>query len=89
LRHQIEDACAKGLAYYDIGVGAAAYKDQWCDVIQPLFDSFIALKPQALLATVPLSAAARLKRAIKSNPHLWQLAQRVRMRLFGKDASNA
>ena len=89
LRHQIEEACRKGFAYYDIGVGAAAYKDQWCDVIQPLVDSFIALKPQGLFATVPLSGAARVKRAIKSNPHLWQLAQRVRMRLFGKDASSS
>jgi CelD/BcsL family acetyltransferase involved in cellulose biosynthesis len=89
LRYQIEEACRKGLAYYDIGVGAAAYKDQWCDVVQPLFDSFIALKPQGLLATLPLSLAARVKRAIKSNPHLWQFAQELRTRLFGKGASGA
>jgi CelD/BcsL family acetyltransferase involved in cellulose biosynthesis len=84
LRHQIDEACAKRLAVYDMGAGAAAYKDQWCDVVQPLFDSFIALKPHGLLATVPLATGARIKRAIKSNPHLWPLAQKIRARLFGK-----
>ena len=28
LRHQIEEASRQGLAFYDIGVGAARHKDQ-------------------------------------------------------------
>lgn len=84
LRHQIEEACAKGLAYYDIGAGEARHKEQWCDVAQPLFDSFIAFKPHGLALTLPLAAVLRLKRAIKSNRHLWPVAQKIRARLFGK-----
>jgi CelD/BcsL family acetyltransferase involved in cellulose biosynthesis len=86
LKHQIEEACAKGIAFYDIGVGAARHKDDWCDVVQPLFDAFIALKPQGLLVTLPLATMARLKRAIKSSQHLWPLAQRVRKGVFGRGA---
>ena len=86
LKHQIEEACAKGIAFYDIGVGAARHKDDWCDVVQPLFDAFIALKPQGLLLTLPLATMAWLKRAIKSSQHLWPLAQRVRKGMFGRGA---
>lgn len=89
LRHQIREACEAGLAFYDIGVGAARHKDEWADVVQPLFDSFIVFKPQGIAITVPLAAFSRLKRAIKSNPHLWPLAQKLRMRLFGRGASAA
>jgi CelD/BcsL family acetyltransferase involved in cellulose biosynthesis len=69
-------------------VGAARLKDQWADVVQPLFDSFIAFKPHALLLTVPLAAAARLKRAIKSNRSLWPLMQRLRRSLLGREADS-
>jgi CelD/BcsL family acetyltransferase involved in cellulose biosynthesis len=89
MRHQIKEASGAGLALYDIGVGAARHKDEWADVVQPLFDSFIAFKPRGLALALPRAAYARLKRAIKSNPHLWSLAQKLRMRLFGKGASGA
>jgi CelD/BcsL family acetyltransferase involved in cellulose biosynthesis len=84
LKHQIEEASANGIAFYDIGVGAARHKDEWCDVVQPLFDSFLALKPQGYLVALPLAAAARLKRAIKSSGTLWPLALRLRRSLFGR-----
>jgi len=83
LRHQIKDACSKGLAFYDFGAGEAHHKEQWADVVQPLFDSLVAFKPQGLILTLPLAAALRLKRAIKSSPHLWPLAQKFRAALFG------
>ncbi|MGH6736234.1 MAG: GNAT family N-acetyltransferase [Methyloceanibacter sp.] len=84
LRHQIEEASAQGLAFYDLGVGQAHHKDEWCDVVQDLFDSFIAFKPQGLVGALPLAAAARLKRTIKSNRHLWSFAQQVRKSLLGR-----
>jgi hypothetical protein len=52
-------------------------------VVEPLFDSFIAFKPHGFTLTLPLAALSRLKRPIKSNQHLWPLAQKVRARLFG------
>jgi len=88
LKHQIEEASAQGIAFYDIGVGAARHKDEWCDVIQKLFDSFIALKPQGLLLTLPLATKARLKRGIKTNRHAWPLAQRLRRNLLGRGAES-
>jgi CelD/BcsL family acetyltransferase involved in cellulose biosynthesis len=85
LKHQIEDAAKAGLAFYDLGVGQARHKDEWCNVEQTLFDSFIAFKPQGLLVTLPLAVAAQAKRAIKSNRHLWSLAQSMRRRLLGRE----
>ncbi len=84
LRHQIEEASNAGLAYYDLGVGQARHKDEWCNVVYTLFDSFIAFKTQGLLLTAPLAVAARLKRAIKSNRMLWSFAQQVRKRLLSR-----
>ncbi len=84
VRHQIEEACAKGLAWYDFGAGSGAHKEQWSDAVMPLFDSFIAFKPQGLALTLPLATLSRLKRAIKSDARLWPLAQTWRARLFGK-----
>ena len=83
LRHQIKDACQAGLAYYDLGVGKARHKDEWCTIEYALFDSFIPLKPQGLLITLPRATAARLKRMIKSNRHLWSFAQAVRKTVRG------
>jgi CelD/BcsL family acetyltransferase involved in cellulose biosynthesis len=89
LRHQIKEACAKGLAFYDIGVGEARHKDEWADVVHPLFDSFIAFKPHGLTLTLSLAALSHLKRAIKSNQYLWPLAQKLRTRLLGRSEAGA
>jgi len=85
LRHQIEEACAAGLKFFDLGVGQARHKDEWSNIVYPLFDSFIALKPQGLSLTLPLSAAARVKGVIKSNSTLWAVAQDLRKRLNSRD----
>lgn len=85
LRHQIREASDARLTYYDLGVGQARHKDDWCNTVYELFDSFIAFKPHGLLSSLPLAGAARLKRSIKSNPYLWSLAQAVRKRLFSRD----
>jgi CelD/BcsL family acetyltransferase involved in cellulose biosynthesis len=75
--------------HYDIGVGVARHKDEWADVVEPLFDSFIAFKPHGLTLTLPLAALLRFKRAIKSNQYLWPLAQKLRARLFGNAEPSA
>jgi CelD/BcsL family acetyltransferase involved in cellulose biosynthesis len=83
LRHEIEDACDQGLAVCDFGAGLAAHKEQWADLIEPLFDSFIAFKPHGLTVTLPRAALSRLKRAIKTSRYVWPVAQKLRARLFG------
>lgn len=52
----------------------------------PLFDSYIALKPQGLAVTLPFMVKSALKRTIKSNPKLWALAQKMRKALKGGHA---
>jgi len=89
LRHQIKEASAKGLAFYDIGVGGANRMEQWADVVQPLFDSFIAFKPHGLTLTLPFAALLRLKRSIKSNRYLWPLVRKLRARLFARTETDA
>lgn len=84
IRHQVEEACAQGLALYDFGAGSGAHKEQWSDVTEVLFDSFIAFKPYALALTLPLAARSYLKRAIKTNRQVWPVAQKLRARLFGR-----
>jgi CelD/BcsL family acetyltransferase involved in cellulose biosynthesis len=86
LRQQIKEACGKDLAFYDIGVGASRHKDEWSDVEQSLFDSFLAFKPQGYLVMLPAALLTRLKGAIKASPRLWPLALRVRQSLFGRKA---
>jgi len=86
VRHQIKEACAEGLSFYDFGAGSGAHKEQWSDVVLPLFDNMIAFKPQGLVLTLPLRALSYLKRSIKSDPRLWSLAQSMRARLFGYSA---
>ena len=89
LRQQIEEFCEKGLALYDMGVGEARHKTEWCEITQPLFDSFIALKPQGLILTQALAVMARGKRVIKTNRHLWPLVQRWRRTLLARKADGA
>jgi CelD/BcsL family acetyltransferase involved in cellulose biosynthesis len=84
LRHQIAEASNAGLAYYDLGVGQARHKDEWSNIVNELFDSFIAFKPQGRLVTLPSGLVVRLKRAIKSNSHIWSFAQQTRRWLFGR-----
>jgi CelD/BcsL family acetyltransferase involved in cellulose biosynthesis len=86
LRQQIKGACGNGLAFYDIGVGAGRHKDEWSDVEQSLFDSFLAFKPQGHLVMLPVAALTRLKGAIKASPRLWPVALRVLQRLFARKA---
>ncbi len=86
LRHQIEEAAGQGLAFCDLGVGSADYKDRWCDVVVPLFDSFIACKPHGALLASALAAKARAKRCIKSSPRLWDAAKKLRRALAARPA---
>lgn len=83
LRHEIEEACNDGLAYFDLGVGAARHKSEWSNEVYSLFDSYLALKPQGLAVTLPFTVKSALKRKIKSNPRLWALAQTVRKTIKG------
>ena len=81
LRHQIKEACDRGLSHYDLGVGEAPHKLDWCDERLKLIDGFIAFEPAGYAVTRSLAVKLALKRIIKSNPKLWALARWARRRL--------
>ena len=69
-------SCSTALAFYDIGVGASRHKDEWSDVEQTLFDSFLAFKTQGYLATLPAAALTRQRRDQSESPPLAHRASR-------------
>jgi CelD/BcsL family acetyltransferase involved in cellulose biosynthesis len=86
VRHQIKRPAPTGWRSAIFGAGWGAHKEQRADVVEPLFDSFIAFKPHGFALTLPLAALSRLKRAIKTSPQGWPVAQKLRARLFGGSA---
>jgi len=89
LHHQIEDACRRGLTFFDMGAGHARHKDEWCDVDVPLFENIIAFDERGYILTAPIAFLAGAKRFIKTRPALWALAQNVRRRIYGRSAEPA
>ena len=81
LRHQIREACDHGFSHYDLGVGEAPHKLDWCDERLKLVDSLIAFEPAGYAVTLSLAAKLALKRVVKGNPTLWALARWVRRTL--------
>jgi len=78
----VQMACERGLAYFDLGVGEARYKELFCDDIEPLFDCFIPLTARGALAAPLARTAYAIKGHIKHNAVLWSGAQRLRRALF-------
>ena len=72
------DCAARGLRSFDLGVGRADYKSFFCNEIEPLFDTFLALTPRGRLAAPAFGAAIAAKRLIKEKPALWAAVQALR-----------
>lgn len=77
----IESKCRQGLAEFDLGVGEGRYKSTWCDRVEPLFDTLIALTTRGRAMLVKEAVKLRVKRAIKQTPWAFALAKSVRRRL--------
>jgi CelD/BcsL family acetyltransferase involved in cellulose biosynthesis len=82
--YQIEDACRRGLNFFDMGAGDARHKEEWCDIVTPLFENIIAFDERGYLLTIPLAAQEAVKRFVKTRPYLWLFAQSIRRKLFGQ-----
>jgi len=81
----VADAIARGFAEFDLGVGEARYKDEACEIVEPLFDSAFAFTLKGRLAAWVFLAARRAKRAVKHSPRWKALHARLR-RIFGRSA---
>lgn len=67
LMHIIRDACGRGLATFDLGVGEAHYKDKICDQTEALVDAFLPVTSGGRAAAAALQTKQRLKRLIKTS----------------------
>jgi CelD/BcsL family acetyltransferase involved in cellulose biosynthesis len=78
LAHVLRDACARKFSAFDLGVGEARYKADFCDEVEQLVD---ALYPPTFLGRLALpffALAGAAKRTIKANPKLFALAEKIR-----------
>ena len=80
LKWLVAECCRRGLATFDLGVGEAGYKNTWCDVAEPLFDTLLPASAMGRARAVLEAARLASKRAIKQTPWLWALAKRIRAR---------
>ena len=78
LKWLVADCCRRGLATFDLGVGEAGYKNAWCDVAEPLFDTLLPVGAAGRARAALEAARLALKRRIKQTPWLWALAKRIR-----------
>jgi CelD/BcsL family acetyltransferase involved in cellulose biosynthesis len=74
----IEESCREGAALFDFGVGDQLYKRSWCTQETVLHDLLLPATLKGRLAKPMLTLSTKMKAAIKANPRLYALAQRLR-----------
>jgi CelD/BcsL family acetyltransferase involved in cellulose biosynthesis len=74
LRHAID--C--GLRHFDFTVGDEAYKRDWCDREQRLYDHLAAASLRGAMVVALTTAFRRTKRFIKQSPRLWPMFSKAR-----------
>jgi CelD/BcsL family acetyltransferase involved in cellulose biosynthesis len=79
----MEEACAKGMQFFDFSVGDEDYKRSWCDLETRQFDTHVPLTAKGRMLSVWKMARGRAVRAVKSNAALWSLAKRLRAGVAG------
>ena len=80
LMRVVAKACADRLVRFDLGIGAARYKQALCDEPIDLFDAFVPLTAIGRIAAFAFAARLALKRRVKASPRLFALAKRLRGR---------
>ncbi|MDK9697148.1 MAG: GNAT family N-acetyltransferase, partial [Siculibacillus sp.] len=82
-RH-IEAASRRGLAVYDMGVGAERYKASWCDERVELRDLQLPVTVAGRLLLALAGLVGRAKAAIRRNERAWTVVVRLRAALSGR-----
>lgn len=80
----VQDCAARGFQSLGLGIGAADYKSQLCDVAEQPFDSFIGLTARGQIYALSTKALRTAKSAIKNNPFLWDIVSKGRAKLFAR-----
>ncbi|MCM2292143.1 GNAT family N-acetyltransferase [Allorhizobium sp. BGMRC 0089] len=74
----IEKSCAEGRALFDFGLGDQLYKRSWCPVETVQHDLFLPMNGIGRCAALAFSASLQARAAIKRNPVLYRVLQRIR-----------
>jgi CelD/BcsL family acetyltransferase involved in cellulose biosynthesis len=74
LRYAIE----RGFKYYDFTIGDEAYKRDWCDSAQPLYDHIAIATGRGACVFLPTIGKNWLTRQIKQSPALWKFFSKAR-----------
>ena len=82
-RRLMQWCCEQGVPIMDFTLGEEPYKVRWCTHRQPVWRHTSPRSRRGQVAAVALSAAARLRRYIKTNPELYERAVRLRRTLRG------
>ena len=77
LQRIVAKCCRDGLQRFDLGIGAARYKAALCDEEVALFDTFVPLSAAGHALKLALAAKQTAKRAVKRDPRLYALANRL------------
>ncbi len=77
LQSVLEQKAKEGLTGFDLGIGEARYKDNWCDQTLPLFDSLMPVTRRGRLYAWLESARLKAKRRIKQSAWAWPFARRL------------
>jgi CelD/BcsL family acetyltransferase involved in cellulose biosynthesis len=78
MRHIIDHYGEQRYRALDLGIGSDEYKRLFCKGDEPIFDSFIPLTSRGKIAAFAMSGLNRVKRLVKHNRILLELAQRMR-----------
>jgi CelD/BcsL family acetyltransferase involved in cellulose biosynthesis len=78
LHRMLEDACLRGIGFFDLGIGEARYKASVCEEIVPLFDCIVPVTPLGYIAGMLAGLRLSAKRRIKRSPRIWSLIQKSR-----------
>jgi CelD/BcsL family acetyltransferase involved in cellulose biosynthesis len=75
--HLVRTMCARGLRTFDLGVGDAAYKSDYCKTREELFDSFLPVTLKGRVAAGVVSSAYKLKAEALKRNHILQPLRRL------------
>lgn len=74
LHHMIQDCAKRGLKSFDLGIGEASYKQQWCNKTDIMFDTYLGFTVWGKICGTAASLSQRLKRMVKQQPYLSRFA---------------
>jgi CelD/BcsL family acetyltransferase involved in cellulose biosynthesis len=76
----IQEHCRLGLGCFDLGIGEARYKAQFCDEEEPLFDLHLPVTIKGRLLTTVMRTGASAKRQLKQSPRFMAMLSAKRKR---------